>query len=318
MKTMKITLLSLGVIMGATQLYADVIPGINSKGGGMLLPEGKLKMVYKYIHFDRNSMFDGSSEVPNLQQLDATANVNILALNYGVTDSLNIALAVPYKHIEATAKLGMNDVAINNSGIGDILLMGRYKLTDLKKDGYQTALKFGIKLPTGSTDDGFEKAPPFARNTNTPLPTQMGTGKAEYKLGIGLSKLFENARLDANAMFTYRPEAKHDYDFGNEFSYDIGYIYALNEKFNVGLEYNGKYNSKTDMGKDTNPMLRQRLPFKAFSGTVGYLTPQVQFLPFGKPKIHLDLGVSFLLHKNVKEYQPLEKKRFIVRFGYLF
>jgi hypothetical protein len=318
MKTIKTTVLSLGVIMGMTQLYADVIPGINSKGGGMLLPEGKLKMVYKYIHFDRNSMFDGSSEVPNKEQLDATANANVLVLNYGVTDNFNIALITPYKDLEATAKLGPNNVAIDNSGVGDILLMGRYKLTDLKEDGYQTALKFGIKLPTGSTDDGFKKAPPFARNTNTPLPTQMGTGAAEYKLGIGVSKLFDHARVDANAMFTYRPEAEHDYDFGNELSYDIGYMYALHEKFNIGLEYNGKYNSSTDMGNDTNPMLRQMLPFKAFSGVVGYLTPQIQFLPFGKPKIHLDLGVSFLLHENVKEYQPLEKKRFIVRFGYLF
>lgn len=314
----KITALSLGFFLGYTNLSAEIIPGINSKGGGILLPEGKLKMVYKYMHFDRNSMFDGSSEVPNLEQLDATVNINLLVLNYGISDAFNIALAVPHKHIEATAKLGPNDVAIDNSGIGDIIVMGRYKLSDMKEDGYQTALKFGVKLPTGSTDDGFKKAPPFALNVNTPMPTQMGTGKAEYKLGVGVSKLFDGGRLDAGTMFTYRPKAEHDYDFGNELSYDIGYMHALNDKFNVGLEYNGKYNSKTDMGQDTNPILRQMLPFKAFSGTVGYLTPQVQFLPFGKPKIHLDVGMSFLLHKNVKEYQPLEKERFIVRFGYLF
>ena len=312
------TLLSLAILLGVTQLNADVIPGINSKGGGMLLPEGKTKMFYKYINFDRNSMYDGSSEVPNKQQLDATANIHLLMLAYGVSSNFNIGLIVPHKSIEATAKLGMNDVAIDNSGIGDILIMGRYKLTDLKEDGYQTALKFGVKLPTGSTDNGFEKAPPFAKGINTPLPTQMGTGAAEYKLGIGVSKLFENARVDANAMFTYRPLAKYDYDFGNEFSFDIAYMHALSEKFNVGVEYNGKYNSETDMGYDTNPMLRQMLPFKAFSGTVGYLTPQVQFLPFGKPKVHLELGMAFLLHANVKEYQPLEKRRFMLRFGYLF
>jgi len=49
----------------------------------------------KYIHFDRNSMFDGSSEVPNKEQLDATANVNVIVLNYGVTDNFNIALITP-------------------------------------------------------------------------------------------------------------------------------------------------------------------------------------------------------------------------------
>lgn len=314
----KLTTLSLGLILGYTNLFADVIPGINSKAGAMLLPEGKTKMFYKYMHFERNNMYDGSSQVPNLQQLDATANINILVLAYGVSDVFNIALAVPHKSIKATARLGPNAVAIDNSGLGDILLMGRYKLTDMEEDGYQTALKFGIKLPTGSTNNGFKKAPPFALFVNTPMPTQMGTGKAEYKLGAGVSKLLGSGRVDASTMFTYRPKAKHDYDFGNELNYDLGYIYGLTDKFNVGLEYNGKYNSTTHMGHDTNPILRRMLPFKAFSGIVGYLTPQVQFLPFGKPKIHLDLGMSFLLHKNVKEYQPLETKRFIVRFGYLF
>ena len=318
MITNKITALSLGLILGYTTLGADVIPGINSKAGGMLLPEGKTKMLYKYMHFERNSMFDGSSEVTNKEQLDAAANINVLVLAYGVSENFNIALAVPHKGIEATAKLGPNDVAIDNSGIGDIIVMGKYKLTDMKEDGYQTALKFGVKLPTGSTDNGFKKVPPFALNVNTPMPTQMGTGKAEYKLGVGVSKLLGSGRVDASTMFTYRAKAEHDYDFGNELSYDIGYMHALTDKFNIGLEYNGKYNSETDMGDDTNPMLRQMLPFKAFSGTVGYLTPQIHFLAFGKPKIHLDVGMSFLLHKNLKEYQPLETKRFIVRFGYLF
>ena len=310
--------LSLGLIIACSTLQADTIPSLGSKGGGMLLPEGKLKMLYKHIEFERNSMFDGSSEVTNKEKLNAKANVNVLVLNYGLSSSMNIAIAVPHKQIEATAKLGANDVAIDNSGLGDIIVMGRYKLNDMKKDGYQTALNFGVKLPTGSTDDGFKKAPPFAQNVNTPMPTQMGTGEAEYKLGVGVSKLLGEGRVDAHTMFTYRPKAEHDYDFGNELSYDISYVHPLHEKFNVGIEYNGKYNSATDMGDDTNPKLRQMLPFKAFSGTVGYITPQVQFLPFGKPKIHLDAGVSFLAHQNVKEYQPLEKKRLIVRVGYLF
>lgn len=45
------------------------------------------------------------------------------------------------------------------------------------------------------------------------------------------------------------------------------------------------------MGSDTNPQLRAMLPFKAFSGTAGYI---------------------------LSEAQPLEKTRFIIRMGYLF
>ena len=99
---------------------------------------------------------------------------------------------------------------------------------------------------------------------------------------------------------------------------DLSTTKAVTDKINVGIEYNFKYNSKTDMGEDTNPMLRSKLPFKTFSGSTGYITPQIEYLPFGKPKIHVGVGVSILAHYNLKEYQPLEKTRVVARVGYLF
>jgi len=121
----------------------------------------------------------------------------------------------------------------------------------------------------------------------------MGTGEFEYKAELGISKLInEDMRVDFHTMYTYRPKAEHDYDFGNELSYDLSFTAAVTEKINLGLEYNGKYNSDTDMGDDTNPILRSKLPFKAFSGTVGYITPEIEFVPFGKPKIHVGVSVS--------------------------
>ena len=312
----KIVLLS---IVGATLLNAQVIPGINSKGGAMTLPEGKLKMGIKHIYMKRNSMFDGTKEVTNKEHLDAKANVTLLALRYGVRKNFDIRVVLPYKQIKATAKLGPNNVAINNKGIGDMVVMGRYVVLPMAEYGYQLAVGAGVKLPTGTTDKGFKKAPPFAKNTNTPLPTQPGSGGYEYKAELGISKLInKNMRIDFNTMYTYRPKAEHNYDFGNELSYDLSFTSAVTNKINVGLEYNGKYNSNTDMGSDTNPVLRSKLPFKAFSGTVGYITPEVEFVPFGKPKVHLGMGVSFLAHCNVAEYQPLEKTRYTFRLGYLF
>jgi hypothetical protein len=65
-------------------------------------------------------------------------------------------------------------------------------------------------------------------------------------------------------------------------------------------------------------LTRANPPFKAFSGTVGYITPQIHYVPFGKPKIHFDFGVSILTHYNLSEAQPLEKTRFVIRMGYLF
>ncbi len=306
-------------LIGGVLLQAQVLPGINSKGGAMTLPESKLKMGLKHIYMTRNSMYNGTKEVPNQQNLDATANVTVLVLRYGVSKNFDVRVALPYKQIEATAQLGSNSVAIDNKGIGDMLVMGRYVILPMKEYGYQLSIGAGVKLPTGSTDNGFKKAPPFAQNTNTPLPTQMGTGAFEYKAEVGVSKLItDDMRVDFNTMYTYRPKAENNYDFGNELSYDLSFTAAVTDKINLGIEYNGKYNSDTDMGEDTNPILRSKLPFKAFSGTVGYVTPEIEFVPFGKPKVHVGVGVSFLAHYNVAEYQPLEKQRFVFRLGYLF
>ncbi len=307
------------VLASSILLNAQVIPGINSKGGAMTLPEGKVKMAIKYINLKRDSMFDGTKEVTNKENLDASANIALLGLLYGVSDKADIKIMLPYKKIEATAQLGPNDVAIDNSGLGDLVIMGRYVLLPMKEYGFQLSIGAGIKLPTGSTDSGFKKAPPFALNENSPMPTQMGTGAFEYKAELGVSKLItQSMRVDFHTMYTYRPLAKHDYDFGNELSYDLSFTGALTRNINLGIEYNGKYNSETDMGSDTNPILQAKLPFKAFSGSVGYITPEIEFLPFDKPKLHVGVGISFLAHYNLKEYQPLEKQRFIARIAYLF
>ena len=156
-------------LAGLTLLNAQVIPGINSKGGAMTMPSGKLKMGIKYIQLKRDSMYNGTKEVTNLQNLDATAKIALLGLVYGVTDKFDVKVMMPYKSIEATAKLGPNAVAIDNSGLGDIVLMGRYVVLPMKDYGFQLSLGAGIKLPTGSTDSGFKTAPPFAINENTPM-----------------------------------------------------------------------------------------------------------------------------------------------------
>lgn len=300
-------------------VLADAIPAINSKGGAMVLPQSKLKMGIKHLSFKRDSMFDGTKERKNKESLDATANITMLDLSYGVSDTLTVAMIVPYKSIEATAKLGNNSVAIQNEGLGDITLLARHVVLPMAENGYQFSVDVGVKLPTGATDGDFEKAPAFARGVNTPMPTQMGTGEFEYMVGAGLSYMLDESwRIDTHGMYTYRPKAHHDYDFGNEISFDISTVKAITREINIGLEYNFKYNTATDMGEDTNAKLRSMLPFKAFSGSAGYVTPQIEFLPFGKPKIHFGVGVSFLTNYDLKEYQPLEKNRFVARMGYIF
>lgn len=307
------------LILAPLLLNADVIPAINSKGGGLVLPEGKLKMGIKHINFERNSMFDGTNEVQNREKLNATANITIIGLHYGLNKKTTMSVIVPYKNIKAEAVLGTNSVEIDNRGLGDIILAARCVLLPMNMYGYQLSIDGGVKIPTGATNGSFVKAPAVADDVNSPIPTQMGTGEFEYKLGFGITKIVdENWEFDAHALYTYRPKAHNSYDYGDEICVDLSTTKSVTKQINLGVEYSFTYNSKTDMGDDTNAALRSMLPFKAFSGNAGYITPQIEFIPFGKPKIHFGTGISFLTHYDLKEYQPLEKRRFIFRMGYLF
>lgn len=315
---MKNLLLS-SLVLSPILLSADVLPSMNVRGGAMVLAEGKLKLAIKHMQFERNSMFNGTNEVKNNENLDAKANITILGLKYGLNNTTSLGLIIPYKNLQATAKLGLNAVAIDNKGIGDVIVAARYMFLPMSEYGIQVAFDAGVKLPTGSTDSGFQKAPAFASGINTPMPTQMGTGEFEYKAGVGVSAMISDSwRVDSNLMYTYRPKANNEYDFGDELNFVVGTTKAITDKINMGVDYSFTYNSDTDMGNDTNPTLRAMLPFKAFSGTTGYVTPQIEFVPFGKPKLHFGAGVSFLTHYDLSEYQPLEKKRYIFTMGYLF
>jgi len=107
MKKIKQTVLSLLCVSIALPYHLDaqVIPGIDTKAGGTVVPKGKLVMAIKHIYFKRNHMFDGTHEVTNKEHLDAKANVTLLALRYGIAENMDIRLVMPVKQIEATAQL---------------------------------------------------------------------------------------------------------------------------------------------------------------------------------------------------------------------
>ena len=206
-------------LVSSVLLNAQALHGINTNGGAMTLPAGKLKLGVKHIYLQKNHMYKDSEEIKNDRDLKANVNMTMLVLRYGVSKNFDLKVALPYKQIDSSANFGKNKVAIDNKGIGDMLLMARYVVLPLSTYGYQVAVGAGIKLPTGSTKHTFKKSPPFALGVRTPLPSQLGTGEYEYKAELGITKIInKNMRVDFNTIYTYRPKAKYNYDFGNELS----------------------------------------------------------------------------------------------------
>ncbi|MBL6970180.1 MAG: transporter [Campylobacterales bacterium] len=281
----------------------------------MVLPDGKLVMAYKNISLDRNTIYDGSKEVSNPMKLDAKANVDVIALRYGLGSGIDMMAVIPYKHMQAKANAGA--IEIDHKGLGDIVLMVNKSMANEQQDGYKLSVGAGIKFPTGKSDNKVVKGP----LSSAPMAVQLGTDEYEYKVMLGYTKNIKDANFDVNAMYTNRPKAKNNYDFGDEFALNLSYMKPMSNTVNLGIEYSYKYNQATDRADDLSgvaQVLKDSLPMKAFSGESGYITPQIQYVPFGIPKVHLSFGVSYLAHYDVKEAQPLEKKRVVFRLGYLF
>ena len=129
-----------------------------------------------------------------------------LNLRYGVTSRLNVSVTIPYLKIFAGKTQGAYYVR-KNSGLGDILLMGAYRVLESP----QVALEFGVRFPTGST----EKKDSLGQRVCDILA--LGAGVASPIAGVGLWKSYHG--FDVAASFRYRWSIganKWGYEWGNE------------------------------------------------------------------------------------------------------
>ncbi len=79
-------------------------------------------------------------------------------LTYGIIDTLDAAVGLPYQHI----RVRTDDGSLGESGLSDIVLYLKWRFYET--EGFSLALKPGVTLPTGDEDKG------------------LGTGRATYSL----------------------------------------------------------------------------------------------------------------------------------------
>ena len=111
-------------------------------------------------------------------------------LSYGITDSADIIIGVPYQWSKTT----LDDVVQSDeSGIADMSLEAKWRF--FEKDGFSLALKPGVTLPTGDENKG------------------LGNGKASYSLTFIPMLESEPWMLHLNLAYThneYKLEADKD------------------------------------------------------------------------------------------------------------
>jgi hypothetical protein len=145
-------------------------------------------------------------------------------------------------------KVISDDGAIRTRGLGDMTLIGNYKLLDRKgltKDtlsrSHQLWIGLGTKLPTGAFRPDTAELVPSAN-------TQPGTGSYDFLCNASYNLLIDNWGYTANLMYKINRTAT-DFKFGNRLSFAAFAFYSFTRQQrsfspNLGLQFENLEPSK--------------------------------------------------------------------------
>ena len=164
------------------------------------------------------------------------------------------------------------DTASSASGLGDVILRGRYYLVEETSTMPLIALTARIKMPTADADAG------------------LGTGQFDEGLGVEFSKKLSErwtGFLDGGYTFIGDPEGV---EFRNQWWYDIGSGYEVNKNWNLSLYYE-EYRAVVTSVNNARDLLFSALfkPTSALRCTGSFLVG----LSNGAPNYGLTAGLSY-------------------------
>ncbi|CAM4055039.1 hypothetical protein [Roseateles saccharophilus] len=148
-----------------------------------------LSLDLRHDYFNQDELRSGSHRVdragiplPADQEIQRnTANhISTLTLDYGFSPDWAVTLQLPYLlRSHATVAQGDTELSTSrSSGIGDVRVLARYQGDPAER---HWGLQFGLKLPTGRTDQGFAAGPQAGQPLDRGL--QPGTGSTDLLLG---------------------------------------------------------------------------------------------------------------------------------------
>ncbi|MDN5481119.1 MAG: transporter, partial [Chryseobacterium sp.] len=182
-----------------------------------------------------------------------------------LTQKLSVYASLPFHFHEKNTMQG--DIKIN--GIGDLNLMGIYRIINSKDNFHQLNGGLGVKIPLGKFD---EKG---ASGVNPSF--QLGTGSWDYQAALNYKFQKNKLAVLVNTDYTVKTENKKNYRFGNQWNYAATGFYQLagNEKtiFSAKAGLQGEV-------YDKNKQFDEVLPKTAGSALYGKLGFEASYKKF--------------------------------------
>ena len=182
----------------------------------------------------------------------------------GLSDNLTLAGQLPYVKrsniVEAHHDHGDTEIEElgSSEGIGDARIFGQYRFYSNDITRNSMAAIFGIKLPTGETN---EESP----EEKLEAELQPGSGSWDPFFGLAFSKQWDKWAFDTNATFQLVTEGTQDTDLGDFFGANAAISYRINTRhehqnhhdhldmqWDLILELNSEWREKEDNDGETN------------------------------------------------------------------
>lgn len=220
-------------------------------------PGWTLDLRYEYLKQD--TLRAGSSKttpagVPDTHDEISTLNRNVNAsLDYAWNARWGVSWQVPYlqrehHHIHNDPLNGPEPEAWDISALGDVRMLGVYQYAYSPQQGAAAGLRFGLKLPTGSTSER-NAAGELAERTLQP-----GTGTTDLILGAYRHGFWTqgNAAWFAQIQVQYALDSHDDFRPGNQLNLDAGLSWRATAQVNALLQLNAHERGR-DQGAAAEP-----------------------------------------------------------------
>ena len=182
------------------------------------LPAGDKGTLQLTLNYDLNvlkTLKDGSRELEDRLRERQTQSF-LLGISYAFTDRVSVDgffSHVTQKRI--ITPLGLPENRVETNGIGDAVLLVKYKFTNPQKQSTQLVGGLGVKLPTGASD---------LRNNGITLIADLQPGSGAWD-GILWGNFIQNLKFRPTMNFistiTFRLTGENDDYFGSQI-YELG------------------------------------------------------------------------------------------------
>jgi hypothetical protein len=227
-----------------------------------------------------------------------------ITLRTGILENVDIRLVVPFYNKELQRESAQEDYSDSTSGLGDIKLIGCYRiLSQKKKDPMNLSFGLGVEMPTGKKSE-------IDSDGNCPVFLQTGSGSWDPIVELGAHKVM--GRHLVSSYFIYKMSTdgevdNQDFNAPDVFKYNFSYFYALCNFFDMGMELNGEVKTKCTLNGET---------LQDTGGHTVFITPEVHF-KFSK-KIYLDFGVPVTVYRDLNGEQLSEDYRLVSKLNLEF